>query len=231
MLDNVIDASLTGTTNSPRAVLVEVGELHEFSRLVRTLGTGRWIFRGHADKNWRLASSLERQLVNRGIKSINKTVQNAINFIKYDKYRASDEMYAIDQFKRYASMKLPKLDHLVEWLAAMQHYGTATRLLDFTRSIYVALYFAFENRLSKADAAIYAVQYSKLLHNATLSKEIITNQSQAILEHGRAKADADGERYIRENFYNNRKELQDSLIKLADRYGSWDNPCQCARRQ
>ena len=217
MLDNVIDASLTGTTNSPRAVLVEVGELHEFSRLVRTLGTGRWIFRGHADKNWRLASSLERQLVNRGIKSINKTVQNAINFIKYDKYRASDEMYAIDQFKRYANMKLPKLDHLVEWLAAMQHYGTATRLLDFTRSIYVALYFAFENRLSKADAAIYAVQYSKLLHNATLSKEIITNQSQAILEHGRAKADADGERYIRENFYNNRKELQDSLIKLADR--------------
>ena len=60
MLDNVIDASLTGTTNSPRAVLVEVGELHEFSRLVRTLGTGRWIFRGHADKigDWRVALSV-----------------------------------------------------------------------------------------------------------------------------------------------------------------------------
>ena len=113
MLENIIDAPIERDANTPRAVLVEIKELHEFSRLVRTLGTGRWIFRGHADKNWRLESSLERQLVNRGIKSINKIVQNAINSIKYDKYRASDEMYAIDQFKRYASMKLPKLDHLV----------------------------------------------------------------------------------------------------------------------
>lgn len=220
MLENKIDAPPTGSTNSPKAVLVEVGELYEFSRLVRTLGTGRWIFRGQADKGWKLESSLERRLVNRGLKSTKMIVQNAINSTKYDKYRASDEMYAIDQFKRCASMKLPKLEHLVEWLAAMQHYGTATRLLDFTRSIYVALYFAFENRLCKSDAVIYAIQYSRLLHNATLSKELITDQQRVFSKRGalgKKKSDPDGERYIRDNFYNNRKELQDSLIKLADR--------------
>lgn len=217
MLENVIDAPMVVDADSPRAVLVKVSAPYEFSRLVRTLGTGRWIFRGHADKDWRLESGLERQLVQKGLKSTNKIVQAAINSVRYDKYRASDELYAIDQFKRYASMALPKLEHLVEWLAAMQHYGTATRLLDFTRSIYVALYFAFENRLCKTDAAIYAIQYSRLLHNDTLSKELIKDQRRVFIKHKKENVDLDSERYIRENFYNNRKELQDSLIKLADK--------------
>ena len=220
MLENIIDAPIERTGNSPRAILVEIKELHELSRLVRTLGTGRWIFRGHGDKDWLLASSLERQLVKNGCNSTNKVVRNAVLATKYDKYRASDELYAIDLFRRHARTRLPQLEHLVEWLAAMQHYGTSTRLLDFTRSIYVALFFAFENRLCKADAAIYAIQYSKLLHNATLSKELITDQQHMFSRRGalgKKKSDPDCERYIRENFYNNRKELQDSLIKLADR--------------
>lgn len=220
MFENIIDAPVDRAANSPRAVLAEVNELHEFSRLVRTLGTGRWIFRGHADKDWKLKSSLERQLVPDGPKTTNKIVQNALNATRYTKYRATDEVFAIDLFKRQACTKLPRLEHLVEWLAAMQHYGTATRLLDFTRSIYVALYFAFEDRLKKTDAAIYAIQYSDLLHNGTLNKELIKDQQNVFLTgsmRGHKRVDAEVERYISDNFYNNRKELQDSLIKLADK--------------
>src|SRR5687767_7125024 len=33
----------------------------------------------------------------------------------------------------------------VEWLALMQHYGAPTRLLDFTRSPYIASYFSIED--------------------------------------------------------------------------------------
>lgn len=219
MIENIIDAPVKGRGNYPRAVLVEIKELHELSRLVRTLGTGRWIFRGHGDKDWMLASSLERQFVKNGCNSINKIVHNVISATKYDKYRESDELYAIDLFKRHARTRLPQLEHLVEWLAAMQHYGTSTRLLDFTRSIYVALYFAFENKLQKTDVAIYAIQYSDLLHSDTLSKELIKDQQGIFLKKkvkGHAHIDVEGARYIEENFYNNRKELQDSLIKLAD---------------
>lgn len=224
MLENIIDAPVERSANTSRAVLVEIKALHEFSRLVRTLGTGRWIFRGHGDKDWKLASSLERHLVRNGCNSTSKIVQNAINASKYDNYRASDEMYAIDLFKRHARTKLPNLEYLVEWLAAMQHYGTSTRLLDFTRSIYVALYFALEDRLKKTDAAIYAIHYPDLLYSKTLRDDLVLQQEQLFSSVGyhASKGIDDREKqsikeFVKYNFHVNRKELQDSLIKLAHR--------------
>jgi hypothetical protein len=39
---------------------------------------------------------------------------------------------------------LPDEGNVLEWLALMQHYGAPTRLLDWTHSIFVALFFALE---------------------------------------------------------------------------------------
>lgn len=49
------------------------------------------------------------------------------------------------------------------WLAMMQHYGVPTRLLDFSESPYVALYFALEgfNPRQQDDLALFAVDYSE----------------------------------------------------------------------
>jgi hypothetical protein len=50
------------------------------------------------------------------------------------------------------------VDSVVDWLALMQHYGTPTRLLDWTRSPHVALHFALGNgQPPQTDVAIWAI--------------------------------------------------------------------------
>lgn len=44
-----------------------------------------------------------------------------------------------------------------EWLFLMQHYGLPTRLLDWTESSLIALYFAIRDNASDADAAVWAM--------------------------------------------------------------------------
>jgi hypothetical protein len=59
------------------------------------------------------------------------------------------------RYHHYVS-DVPERSHGLEWLAAMQHYGAPTRLLDWTYSIYIAAYFAAESaNRGKKDAVIW----------------------------------------------------------------------------
>jgi hypothetical protein len=50
----------------------------------------------------------------------------------------------------------------LEWLAVMQHYGVPTRLIDLTRSPFIALYFAVRNWQSNTDAVVWAIGHERL---------------------------------------------------------------------
>jgi hypothetical protein len=98
-----------------------------------------WVFRGQADARWALRTSLERVL-------------------ERDDF-AHEEDHLISLFKSRAHHYLastPALENDLGWLALMQHHGAPTRLLDFTWSPYVALFFAVE-RTSSAGCAVWAV--------------------------------------------------------------------------
>jgi len=58
------------------------------------------------------------------------------------------EKEIIREFKRkyhHYSSDIPNDDDNLEWMSIMQHYGAPTRLLDWTYSFFVAVYFAIEN--------------------------------------------------------------------------------------
>ena len=82
------------------------------------------------------------------------------------------ESTLIKQFKQNASMLIEKTPKdSFDWLFLMQHYGVPTRLLDWSESPLIGLYFAVENhsRHLSTPAALWALRPSELNKNAGLN--------------------------------------------------------------
>ncbi len=111
-----------------------------------------YIFRGHADASWLLQSTLERLI---GAKW-NKEEADRYESYSLQKFKAKYHLY--DRENVEPTSKLA-------WLSLMQHYGVPTRLIDFTESPFVALYFAIEayDHQSGKDLAIIAINYTELM--------------------------------------------------------------------
>ncbi len=109
-----------------------------------------WLFRGHRSPEWKLDTSLER----------------ASRRCRLD--QAVYEQMVWGEFRRHAHSYLPRVpvdSCTIEWLAHMQHYGAPTRLLDFTQSFWIALFFAFEE--ADSNCAVVALNPSSLAANVT----------------------------------------------------------------
>ena len=105
--------------------------------------SAHWLFRGHRNATWVLTSSLQREKFHVGLEAV--------------------EARMLDEFQRRAHHFLQPHampTDTLSWWALMQHHGAPTRLMDWTRSPFVASYFAFEDapaEKTNAEVAIWCI--------------------------------------------------------------------------
>lgn len=119
----------------------------QFLKFVSSKPYRNWAYRGQEQADWPLLSSLGRYFSNMNVDPCHWS------------YR---EDRALRIFKRKASHFLehiPDRDDDFQWLAIMQHHGAPTRLLDFTWSPYVAVFFALER--AQGEAAVWLLKPPK----------------------------------------------------------------------
>jgi hypothetical protein len=107
------------------------------------------VFRGQADANWTLDSSLVRLMKGCGAHDYD-----------YEIRRDHSEM-----IEKILSIIPRRQEDMSPWqsFVFMQHYGFPTRLLDWTESLDVALFFAFENVPADSEhVAVYSVDIGKV---------------------------------------------------------------------
>jgi hypothetical protein len=111
---------------------------------------GGWVFRGQRDASWGLASTLDRAATRLSKKTAEDIVNRGFTRSMHD----------------YIDASFVPANEL-EILSLMQHHGAPTRLLDFTRSAYVAAFFAVESAVDEAGScAIWAIEQSWCKANA-----------------------------------------------------------------
>lgn len=111
-----------------------------------------FIYRGHANAKWPLQSSLERLIESQWSQGKARHFED----FSLEAFQAKFHLY--DRANITPDSKLA-------WLSVMQHYGVPTRLVDFTNSPYVALYFALEayQPSTLADLAVFALDYTAVM--------------------------------------------------------------------
>ena len=147
----------------------EITSWREFQDVITARFPERgWAFRGHRTANWRLETALERAcLENVELGSVEFPDSPAV--IPMDISPHAFESDLLLRFQRRAHHYIPNPpddEDVLDWLALMQHHGVPTRLMDWTFSPYVALYFAIENSLSDADCAVWAINTAWLSERA-----------------------------------------------------------------
>lgn len=127
----------------PEHEVASWAEFLQWAMDTTSIRPGKFAFRGQEEASWRLRPSLIREIV------------GATSLVGEGASITREEVLAVEESCRRHFVKEgfrhlshgEQVDHpdkagKVSWWALMQQYGAATRLLDWTRSVFVGAYFA-----------------------------------------------------------------------------------------
>ena len=176
-LDKHLKKVIKPTTEQPWAEfefndVLNFKDFGDFLRIISNIKTldehmSPILFRGQGYFEWGLVPTLYRLL-----KDFDK--KDAL-YLEYD---------SITHFKRKARGLLdlrliPKEHEIGEWLGLMQHYGAPTRMLDWTTSCVVALYFAVTEEPSKKGCLWFFDSY--FMNSCMMEKYCFPSEEEFVL--------------------------------------------------
>ena len=199
---------------------IRIDEWHQFFSVLPFFTYHKWVFRGQEDASWGLKTGLEREF---GSQKSNSELRSTsfderFDFWTYERVQPKthhQERNAIAAFMSYERSKFPSPHPYIDALVDMQHYGSKTRLLDFTWSMLVALFFAFEKQANGKQRALFAINYESIV---TDSRSIAAFKDSKISSFGFGPDDADHcEKTALEELFGDRKKTVESLLEIAER--------------
>lgn len=139
----------------PKAKYQSLGAVHDvrdfLSRVLEKRGSpdDLWVFRGQFNAAWDPSPQIDR---------VEFVAYRAQVKIKWT--RDHHERWLLEEFKKGARPHaLVQPQDQWEWLALAQHYGLATRLLDWTTNPLGALYFAVERADVTTDSVVWCYHH------------------------------------------------------------------------
>jgi hypothetical protein len=184
---------------SKTPITYQVTSIHEYLEVVERC-TKEWFteesswgpwFRGQSDATWALQPSIYRYFP-----------------LKRD-IRALEDEIRQEFVVRAPSLSPERPQNSWEWYFLLQHSGAPTRLLDWTESALIALFFAVKDRRvrSDTDAAVWILEPWKLNEFVADIKEVIAPGAEA----GMVAKHADRYRPWLPDRYSNTKSLEEQF--------------------
>ncbi len=176
----------------------------------------QWIFRGYKISSASFETRLQRAICRFGLNASDeldaesrrslqdKILQEGLDGIGRPHSVARIEGGLLRRFKRqchHYTMAVPNDDNIMEWLALMQHYGAPTRLLDWTYSFWVAVYFAVED--AEKECAVWALDSRWVRQRVRAQLEEISDLIDS--EYGGADPNVTNKETFRAAFQSNRQ--------------------------
>jgi len=203
------------------------GKPHEYAYISPTL------FRGHAKASWKLQTTLERYgLINlrlneyaRYLSKVKPAIESVLNrefAFNWDNPEEKSTSFVLSQVKLLAGQ--------YEFMVYLRHHGFPTPLLDWSRSLYVALFFALSDSVPDENSALY-MYIENLGHGkgGIVGSPEITTLGQYVTAHKRhwiqqseytaciAKDDSAWYFHPHENVFGDASDQNDRLVKVLIR--------------
>ena len=150
-----------------KPLFVRIASWDDFYRIAAWFASKnrQWVFRGERDKKREVTTSFERK--RKGIPLHCSNHDGRIDTDKFQEYlrdgvARQKELAIIQSFKSMMSWRYMG-ESWLPYVMAMQHYGGPTRLLDFTYSLFTALFFAYEHDDKSGERTIWTINLDLIL--------------------------------------------------------------------